>query len=52
MVAEAVGADQAFNEDSIIEALPEQRAVELDKHLIDEFEDSLVEEIDRDRLSR
>jgi predicted component of type VI protein secretion system len=52
VVAEPVGTDQVFNEDSIIEALPEQRAVELDKRLIDEFEDSLVEEIDRDQLSR
>jgi len=52
VAAEAAGADQVFNEDSIIEALPQQRVVELDERLIDEFEDSLVEELDRDRLSR
>jgi type VI secretion system FHA domain protein len=50
VVAEAVGADQPFNEDSIIEALPERDVVELDKSFIDDLEDSLEEEVDRDRL--
>ena len=50
-VAEAVGADQPFNDDSIIEALPERDAIELDKSFIDDLDDSLAEEVDRDRLN-
>lgn len=49
IVAEAVGADQPFNEDSIVEALPERDALELDKSFIDNLEDSLAGEVDRDR---
>ena len=51
VVAEAVGADQPFNDDSIIEALPERDAIELDKSFIDDLDDSLAEEVDRDRLN-
>jgi len=50
VVAEAIGADQPFNEDSIIEALPERDAIELDKSFMDELEDSIDQKIDRDQL--
>jgi predicted component of type VI protein secretion system len=50
VVAEAIGADQPFNEDSIVEALPERDAIELDKSFIDELEDSVAGKINRDRL--
>ena len=50
-MAESVGADQPFNDDSIIEALPERDAIELDKSFIDDLDDSLAEEVDRDRLN-
>jgi predicted component of type VI protein secretion system len=46
-VEEADGADQSLKEN-----LLKRDALELDKRLIDEFEDSLVEEADRDQLSR
>jgi len=51
VVAEAIGAGQPFNEDSIVQAMPERDAVELDKSFIDDLEDSLEEEVDRDRLN-
>ena len=47
VVAEAIGADQPFNEDSIVEALPEKDALELDKSFIDDLEDSIAGEVDR-----
>jgi len=50
VVAEAIGADQPFNEDSIVEALPEHDAIELDKSFIDALEDSVAGKINRDRL--
>ena len=50
VVAESVGADQPFNEDSIVEKLPAKTAEELDKSFIDELEDSLSKEINRDEL--
>ena len=51
VVAESVSADQPFNDDSIIEALSERDAIELDKSFIDDLDDSLAEEVDRDRLN-
>ena len=51
VVAEAIGADQPFNEDSIVEALPERDAIKLDKSFIDELEDSIDQKIDRDQLN-
>ncbi len=51
VVAEAIGKDQAFNEDSIVEALPEKNAEELDQSFIEELEDSLSKEINRDLLN-
>ncbi|MBT8108967.1 MAG: type VI secretion system-associated FHA domain protein TagH [Gammaproteobacteria bacterium] len=50
VVAEAVGADQPFNEDSIIDQLPEKAADQLDQSFIEELESSLDRKIDRDKL--
>jgi predicted component of type VI protein secretion system len=50
VIAESLGADQPFNDDSIIEALPAQTAEELDQSFIEELESSLDQEIDRDKL--
>jgi predicted component of type VI protein secretion system len=51
VVAEAIGKDQAFNDDSIVEKLPEKNAEELDQGFIEELEDSLSKEINRDLLN-
>jgi len=51
VVAEAVGTDQAFNEDSIVDELPPENAAQIDQSFIDDLEDSLDFEIDRDRLN-
>ena len=50
VIAESVGADQPFNEDSVIEALPPDHAIELDQSFIEELDDSLAKEINRDQL--
>ena len=50
VIAESVGADQPFNENSIVEAIPEDDAVKLDQSFIEELEDSMANEIDRDKL--
>ena len=50
VIAEAIGKDQAFNEDSIVEELPARKAEDLDQSFIDELEDSLSKEISRDQL--
>jgi len=52
VVAESIGKDQPFNDDSIIEALPPQDAIDLDRSFIDELEDSLAGKADRDQLRR
>ena len=49
-MAEAVGTDQPFNDDSIVEAMPAKTAEELDQSFIEELENSLDLEIDRDKL--
>ena len=49
-IAESAGADQPFDDDSIIEEVPAFDADDLDKSFIDELEDSLSREIDRDQL--
>jgi predicted component of type VI protein secretion system len=51
VVAEAVGADQAFNDDSIVEELPPENAADIDQSFIDDLGDSLELEVDRDRLN-
>ena len=51
VIAESVGKDQAFNEDSIVEELPAKTAEELDQSFIEELEDSLSKEINRDQLN-
>jgi predicted component of type VI protein secretion system len=50
VVAEAVGADQPFNEDSIIDQLPAKSAELLDQSFIEELENSVDQKIDRDKL--
>jgi predicted component of type VI protein secretion system len=50
VIAESIGADQAFNEDSIVEKMPAKDADELDQSFIEELENSLAEEVDRDQL--
>jgi predicted component of type VI protein secretion system len=50
IVAEAAGADQPFNEDSIIDQLPQTSADQLDQSFIEELESSLDKKIDRDKL--
>jgi type VI secretion system FHA domain protein len=50
IVAESIGKDQAFNDDSIVEAMPAKTAAELDQSFIEELESSLDQEIDRDKL--
>lgn len=49
-IAESAGADQAFSDDSIIEEVPAFDADDIDQSFIDELEDSIAEEIDRDQL--
>ena len=51
VIAESVGADQAFNEDSIVEAVPAENAAELDQGFLDELDDSMAKEIKRDQLN-
>jgi predicted component of type VI protein secretion system len=50
VVAESVGADQPFNENSIVEELPPGSVADLDQSFIEDLEDSLDLEIDRDQL--
>ena len=50
IVAESEGADQPFNEDSIVDQVPEKDAKKLDQSFIEELENSLEEEIDRDKF--
>ncbi len=50
VVAESAGADQPFNENSIIQEMPAKAADDLDQSFIEELEDSLSEEINRDQL--
>ncbi len=50
VIAESVGADQPFNEDSVIEQVPAKAADDLDRSFIEELEDSLSKEINRDQL--
>ncbi len=50
VIAESVGADQPFNDDSIIEQVPAKAADDLDRSFIEELEDSLSKAIDRDQL--
>jgi predicted component of type VI protein secretion system len=50
VIAESVGADLPFNEDSIVEAIPEDDAIALDQSFIDDLDDSIAAEIDRDQL--
>jgi predicted component of type VI protein secretion system len=50
VIAESVGADQPFNEDSIVEAIPEDDAVMLEQSVIDELEDTLAGNDDPDSL--
>ncbi len=49
-IAESAGADQPFDDDSVIQEMPSFDADELDRSFIDELEDSLSKEIDRDQL--
>ena len=49
-IAESAGADQPFNEDSIIQQVPAADADEIDQSFISELEDSLADEIDRSQL--
>ncbi|MDJ0751107.1 MAG: type VI secretion system-associated FHA domain protein TagH [Woeseiaceae bacterium] len=49
-IAESAGSDQAFSDDSIIEELPEFEADDIDQSFIDELENSIAQEIDRDQL--
>ena len=51
VVAEAIGKDQAFNDDSIVEKMPAKNAEDLDQSFIEELEDSLSKEINRDLLN-
>jgi len=51
VIAESVGKDQAFNDDSIVEKMPAKSAEELDQSFIEELEDSLSKEIKRDQLN-
>jgi predicted component of type VI protein secretion system len=50
VIAESVGADQPFNDDSIVEAIPEDDAVRLEQSIIDELEDTLAGNDDPDKL--
>ena len=50
VIAESVGADQPFNEDSIVQAIPKDDAMKLDQSFIDELEDSMIEVVDQDEL--
>ena len=50
VIAESVGADQPFNEDSIVDAIPEDDAIALDQSFMDDLEDSFVGKVDQDEL--
>ena len=50
VIAESVGADQPFNEDSIVDAIPDDDAVKLEQSMIDELEDTLAGNDDPDNL--
>jgi len=50
VIAESVGSDQPFDEDSIVEAVSLTDADDADQSFIDELENSLEEEINRDQL--
>lgn len=50
VIAESVGTDQPFNDDSIVEAIPEDDAVRLEQSIIDELEDTLAGNDDPDKL--
>ena len=49
IVAEAVGTDQPFNEDSIVDELPPEGVAELDQSFMDNLDDSLEIDVDLDR---
>jgi predicted component of type VI protein secretion system len=50
IIAESVGSDQPFDEDSIVEAVSLTDADDADQSFIDELDNSLDEEINRDQL--
>jgi len=50
VIAESVGSDQPFDEDSIVEAVSLTDADDADQSFIDELDNSLDEEINRDQL--
>ena len=50
VIAESVGSDQAFSEDSIIEPVSMTDSIDGDQSFIDELENSVEEEINRDQL--
>jgi hypothetical protein len=50
VIAESVGADQPFDEDSIVEAVSLTDADDSDQSFIEELDNSLAEEIKRDQL--
>ena len=50
VIAESVGSDKPFDEDSIVEAVSLTDADDADASFIDELENSLDEEINRDQL--
>ena len=50
VIAESVGSDQPFDEDSIVEAVSLTDADDADQSFIEELDNSLAEEINRDQL--
>ena len=50
VIAESVGADQPFNEDSIVEPVSLTDSIDADQSFIEELENSIDQEIDRDQL--
>ena len=50
VIAESVGSDQPFDEDSIVEAVSLTDADDADQSFIDDLDNSLDEEINRDQL--
>jgi predicted component of type VI protein secretion system len=50
VIAESVGSDQPFDEDSIVDAVSLTDADDADQSFINELDNSLDEEIDRDQL--
>jgi type VI secretion system protein len=50
VITESIGSDQPFDEDSIVEAVSLTDADDADQSFIDELENSLEEEINRDQL--